>query len=150
MAPQKYPISKRLFDEYAERNYFGQTNGKVPYELRKEQAQAVSKTLSYAEKHQTTDFSIPNKQAKFLWNAKPRFGKTLSSYDFAKKFNAKNVLIVTNRPAIANSWFDDFEKFIDGYYFISTTDSLKERRILTRDEFLNRANASNEDKQLLS
>jgi type II restriction endonuclease, putative len=46
-----------------------------------------------------------------------RFGKTLSSYDFAKKFNAKDVLIVTNRPAIANSWFDDFDKFIDGYLF---------------------------------
>lgn len=41
-----------------------------------------------------------------------RFGKTLSSYDFAKKFNAKNVLIVTNRPAIeflnkANSSSED-------------------------------------------
>ncbi len=71
-----------------------------------------------------------------------RFGKTLSSYDFAKKFNAKNVLIVTNHPAIANSWFDDFEKFIDGYYFISTADSLKKRETLPRDEFLNKVNSS--------
>ncbi|QWQ31845.1 DEAD/DEAH box helicase family protein [Candidatus Minimicrobia vallesae] len=77
-----------------------------------------------------------------------RFGKTLSSYDFAKKFNAKNVLIITNRPAIANSWFDDFEKFIDGYYFISTADSLKKRETLSRDEFLNKANSSSEDKQI--
>ncbi len=53
-----------------------------------------------------------------------------------KKFNAKNVLIVTNRPAIANSWFDDFDKFIDGYYFISTADSLKERETCLGTSFL--------------
>ena len=76
-----------------------------------------------------------------------RFGKTLSSYDFAKKFNAKNVLIVTNHPVIANSWFDNFEKFIDGYYFILTADSLKERETLSRDGFLNKANSLSEDKQ---
>ena len=34
---------------------------------------------------------------KFLWNAKPRFGKTLTAYEFAKKINAKNVLVITQR-----------------------------------------------------
>jgi type II restriction endonuclease, putative len=140
--------SKELFDDYANGNLFSRSSEKSPYKLRKEQERAVSQTLSYAESHQTTDFSSPNKEAEFLWNAKPRFGKTLSSYDFAKKFNAKNVLIVTNRPAIANSWFDDFEKFIDGYYFISTADSLKERETLSREEFLNKANSSSEDRQI--
>lgn len=140
--------SKELFDDYANGNLFSRSSEKSPYKLRKEQERAVSQTLSYAESHQTTDFSSPNKEAEFLWNAKPRFGKTLSSYDFAKKFNAKNVLIVTNRPAIANSWFDDFEKFIDGYYFISTADSLKERETLSRYEFLNKANSSSEDRQI--
>lgn len=140
--------SKELFDDYANGNLFSRSSEKSPYKLRKEQERAVSQTLAYAESHQTTDFSSPNKEAEFLWNAKPRFGKTLSSYDFAKKFNAKNVLIVTNRPAIANSWFDDFDKFIDGYYFISTADSLKERETLSRDDFLNKANSSSEDKQI--
>ena len=140
--------SKELFDDYANGNLFSRSSEKSPYKLRKEQESAVSQTLAYAESHQTTDFSSPNKEAEFLWNAKPRFGKTLSSYDFAKKFNAKNVLIVTNRPAIANSWFDDFEKFIDGYYFISTADSLKERETLSRDDFLNKANSSSEDRQI--
>ena len=140
--------SKELFDDYANGNLFSRSSEKSPYKLRKEQERAVSQTLAYAESHQTTDFSSPNKEAEFLWNAKPRFGKTLSSYDFAKKFNAKNVLIVTNRPAIANSWFDDFDKFIDGYYFISTADSLKERETLSRDEFLNKANSSSEDRQI--
>ena len=140
--------SKELFDDYANGNLFSRSSEKSPYKLRKEQERAVSQTLAYAESHQTTDFSSPNKEAEFLWNAKPRFGKTLSSYDFAKKFNAKNVLIVTNRPAIANSWFDDFDKFIDGYYFISTADSLKERETLSRYEFLNKANSSSEDRQI--
>lgn len=140
--------SKELFDDYASGNLFSRSSEKSAYKLRKEQEQAVSQTLAYAQSHQTTDFSSPNKEAEFLWNAKPRFGKTLSSYDFAKKFNAKNVLIVTNRPAIANSWFDDFEKFIDGYYFISTADSLKERETLSREEFLNKANSSSEDRQI--
>ena len=140
--------SKELFDDYANGNLFSRSSEKSPYKLRKEQERAVSQTLAYAESHQTTDFSSPNKEAEFLWNAKPRFGKTLSSYDFAKKFNAKNVLIVTNRPAVANSWFDDFDKFIDGYYFISTADSLKERETLSRDDFLNKANSSSEDRQI--
>ncbi len=140
--------SKELFDEYSNRDFSRQTIGKTPYILRDEQEKAVSQTLAYASENQTTDFDSPNDKAKFLWNAKPRFGKTLSSYDFAKRFNAKNVLIVTNRPAIANSWYDDFEKFIDGYYFISTTDSLKERPSLSRDEFLHRANPSDSDRQI--
>lgn len=140
--------SKELFDDYANGSLFSRSSEKSEYKLRREQEQAVSQTLDYAKSHQTADFSTPNKEAEFLWNAKPRFGKTLSSYDFAKKFNAKNVLIVTNRPAIANSWFDDFEKFIDGYYFISTADSLKERETLSRDDFLNKANSSSEDKQI--
>ena len=56
-----------------------------------------------------------------------------------------NVLVVTNRPAIANSWFDDFEKFIawqTDYKFVSTADSLSERPVMTRDEFINQMNDS--------
>ena len=74
-------------------------------------------------------------ESKFLWNAKPRFGKTLTTYDFALKFKAKNILIVTNRPAIAASWYDDFNKFIDGYDFISPVDSLKNEKVLTYKEY---------------
>lgn len=128
--------SKELFEQFRQNKFeFVNLAGKIKYTLREEQANAVEATLEYAQNNQTTDFENPNPRAEFLWNAKPRFGKTLTTYDFAKKLNAKNVLIVTNRPAIANSWFDDFEKFIDGYYFISTADSLKDRQTLTRDDF---------------
>ena len=37
-------------------------------------------------------------------------GKTLSVYDFCKQVDAQTVLIVTNRPAIANSWYSDYSR----------------------------------------
>lgn len=107
-----------------------QVKEELIYELRAEQKEAVEKTLYYAQNHP---------KGEFLWNAKPRFGKTLTTYDLARKLDAYKVLVVTNRPAIANSWFDDFEKFIawqTDFAFVSTSDSLKERPVLTRDEFL--------------
>lgn len=101
------------------------------YILRQEQVSAVNQTLEYFKTHQNSEF---------LWNAKPRFGKTLTTYDLARKLEAINVLVVTNRPAIANSWFDDFEKFIawqTDYLFVSESDSLKDRATLKREEFIN-------------
>lgn len=106
-----------------------QIKGKASYVLRSEQLDAVNTTLAYAKNH-------PG--GSFLWNAKPRFGKTLTAYDLAIRMNADKVLIVTNRPAIANSWFDDFEKFIawqSNFAFVSTSDSLKDRPVMNRNEF---------------
>ena len=125
--------SIELFEAFCQ-NRFIDNNGKISYALRSEQEDAVEQTLEYAERNQTTDFKNPNERAEFLWNAKPRFGKTLTTYDFMKRFGATKTLIVTNRPAIADSWYNDYKKFIDGYYFISTADSIKERT-LTREEF---------------
>lgn len=103
----------------------------IPYELRKEQKEAVEQTIAYKNSH---------KNGEFLWNAKPRFGKTLSVYDFCKKSGAKTVLIVTNRPAIANSWYEDYMKFLgteSGYHFVSEVDALKGKPcVLSRSEYL--------------
>lgn len=109
---------------------FDQSKGISEYTLRAEQQAAVDQTAAYARDHVG---------GEFLWNAKPRFGKTLTTYDLARQLNADTVLVVTNRPAIANSWFDDFEKFIawqTDYAFVSTTDSLKERPSMSRDEYM--------------
>lgn len=100
--------------------------GKLAYTLRTEQESAVSQALNYFQSHE---------KGEFLWNAKPRFGKTLASYDLAKRLNAKRVLIVTNRPAIANSWFDDYKMFVEGYYFISETSSLANRKSISRNQY---------------
>lgn len=117
------------FDDFRN-NEKSQSKEELIYQLRAEQEEAVNKTLAYANSH-------PG--GEFLWNAKPRFGKTLTTYDLARKLDAGLVLVVTNRPAIANSWFDDFQKFIawqTDYAFVSTSDSLKDRPVLTRDEFV--------------
>lgn len=140
------PTSQQLLWKFAARSYAHvQAKNKMTYVLRREQQQAVDATYAYYQKCLQTG---EKEKAEFLWNAKPRFGKTLTSYDFMRKMDARMVLIVTNRPAIANSWFDDFEKFIawqTDYRFVSTTDSLKERATLTRDEFLD-AQLEAEDK----
>ena len=121
--------SKELFDKFRKEKFSAlqNDNGKLQYDLRYEQEEAVKKAKEYFEK---------NEKGEFLWNAKPRFGKTLASYDLAKQLNATKVIIVTNRPAIANSWFDDYEKFIEGYAFISETSSLNNRRTITREEHI--------------
>lgn len=102
----------------------------VPYQLRKEQEAAVEQTIAYKNEHEN---------GEFLWNAKPRFGKTLSVYDFCIKSGAKTVLIVTNRPAIANSWYEDYMKFLgteSGYLFVSEVDALKGKPcVLSRKEY---------------
>src|SRR5690625_2890648 len=100
------------------------------YLLRNEQQQAVAKTYDY--------FKSGKEPKEFLWNAKPRFGKTLTTYDFIRTIKPTNVLIVTNRPAIANSWFDDFNKFIawqePQMKFVSETDALS-GRAMSRKEY---------------
>ncbi len=73
--------------------------------LRPEQKDAIAKTFSYAQ------HTIDPKKRHFLWNAKPRFGKTVTAYALAHKIGAKRVLIITNRPAIADSWATDFFRF---------------------------------------
>lgn len=124
--PQK---SKYLFDIFRKEGFSAlqNKNKKLDYTLRIEQEEAVLKALEYFKK---------NDNGEFLWNAKPRFGKTLSSYDLAKRLNATKVLIVTNRPAIANSWFEDYRMFIDGYAFISETASLSNKPTITRRQYL--------------
>lgn len=131
--------SKDLFDLFRKEKFAAlqNENKKLEYTLRFEQNEAVEKAIEYFQS---------NEKGEFLWNAKPRFGKTLASYDLAKRLKADKVLIVTNRPAIANSWFDDFEMFVDGYVFISETSSLKDRASLTREQHI----ATNSIKPLIT
>lgn len=87
---------------------------------RDEQQQAIDQTYNYWCNKQL------NSDRKFLWNAKPRFGKTLTSYWFAEKIKAKKVLIVTNRPTISDSWYEDYRLHIQPkgiYKFGSTKDN---------------------------
>lgn len=67
--------------------------------LRPEQKKAVSQTKRV----------FKNKD-RMLWNAKMRFGKTLSTYQLIKEEDYNSVLILTHRPVVSDSWFEDFVK----------------------------------------
>jgi superfamily II DNA or RNA helicase len=125
--------AKGHFNDYRENRGVLDTPTAMEYQLRDEQARAVEQTASYAQCHE---------RGEFLWNAKPRFGKTLTAYDFCMRVGATKVLIVTNRPAIANSWYDDYVRFLgreSGLNFVSSVDALKGRPYcMTRQEYLDR------------
>lgn len=132
--------SKEKFYEFKENRGILETKPVMEYKLRNEQFNAVSQTKEFFESHK-------DDEPEFLWNAKPRFGKTLSTYDLCKQISAKKVLIVTNRPAIANSWYADYERFLgtdSGYYFVSQVSALKSKEyVLSREEYLNKLNDGN-------
>lgn len=94
-------------------------DAKREYTLREEQQKAVQLTSEYMS---------TSEKKEVLLNAKPRFGKTLTVYDYCKQKKAQNVLIVTNRPVIATSWYNDYVKFlgIDNYIFVSRCDAVKD------------------------
>ena len=121
---------RRCFEEFVSRDY-QQKGLHYSYKLRDEQQRAVDMTLEYLDENKG--------EGKFLWNAKPRFGKTLTAYDLIKRTKARNVLIVTNRPSIANSWYDDYEKYLagqSGYRFVSDNESLQDRQgVMTRSMY---------------
>ena len=45
-----------------------------------------------------------------LWNAKMRFGKTLSALQVIKDLNFRRTLILTHRPVVDDGWYEDFKK----------------------------------------
>lgn len=79
------------------------------FQLRPEQQLAVDQTYQYWLS-QRANHSASARQ--YLWNAKPRFGKTLAAYSFAQKIQAQRVLIITNRPAVSDSWARDFLQYL--------------------------------------
>ena len=102
--------------------------GEDDYTLRPEQQAAVDQAVA----------AFTGGKDEVLWNAKPRFGKTLTTYDLMRTLDVRKVLIVTNRPAIANSWFDDFTRFIGHqttYRFVSDSPSLANRSPMTREQW---------------
>lgn len=79
----------------------GKGAGYGAIKFRPEQEQAISETVKHFQK-QTGK--------AFLWNAKMRFGKTLSGLEVAKRMGYKSTLIITHRPVVDDGWSKDFEK----------------------------------------
>ena len=95
-----------------------ETAGKEVFKMRREQEQAVKDTSEYFER-QLQEF--PDRPAKYLWNAKMRFGKTFTTYQLAKKMGWRRILILTFKPAVEKSWEEDLKrhKDFDGWQFVS-------------------------------
>lgn len=83
--------------------------GQSPIVFRPEQREAIDKTLKQFKKGN-----------QMLWNAKMRFGKTLSALQVVKERGQlaeqekwtpfRRVLILTHRPVVDAGWFEDFGK----------------------------------------
>lgn len=82
----------------------GARHGAIKF--RPEQEKAIHDTVEYFQK----EFKDPNKGKHYLWNAKMRFGKTLSGLEVAKRCGYRSTLIITHRPVVDKGWHDDFAK----------------------------------------
>ncbi len=122
------PIFCKTFRSKTMSDFPNDTPGKATFSLRPEQQAAIDQTYHYwqqtsspkvptndstvkSSQPQTLSVDIPSTKPsprQFLWNAKPRFGKTFAAYEFARKINARRILIITNRPAISDAWASDF------------------------------------------
>lgn len=74
-----------------------------PIIFRPEQKEAIEKTLK--------QFKNGN---RMLWNAKMRFGKTLSALQVIKESKFNKSIIITHRPVVDAGWYDDFTKIFNG------------------------------------
>jgi hypothetical protein len=76
-----------------------ETENFIPVTFRPEQERAVELT---AKQFKTGD--------KMLWNAKMRFGKTLTALELVRRVEFSKTIIVTHRPVVDFGWYDDFKK----------------------------------------
>ena len=75
------------------------THHRTPIIFRPEQRKAIDDTKKQYKKGN-----------QMLWNAKMRFGKTLSALQVVKEVDFKRTLILTHRPVVDSGWFEDFGK----------------------------------------
>lgn len=76
------------------------TDERSPIIFRPEQVEAINKTIDRFRNG-----------SHMLWNAKMRFGKTLSALKVVKDCeHFRRVLILTHRPVVDASWYEDFQK----------------------------------------
>jgi superfamily II DNA or RNA helicase len=78
-------------------------NRKNNYSMRQEQQECCDKAVNWFQ----------NEGNRFLINAKPRFGKTFTSYQIAKALGSSKVLVLTHKPAVEDSWEADLNDHVD-------------------------------------
>lgn len=75
----------------------------VPIVFRPEQEKAIFQTLKQFKTG-----------TRMLWNAKMRFGKTLSALQVVKEAGYAKTIIITHRPVVDKGWYEDFGKIFSG------------------------------------
>lgn len=78
-----------------------------PIIFRPEQEDAIDRTCKKFKKSN-----------QMLWNAKMRFGKTLSALEVVRRMGFNRTIIVTHRPVVDKGWYEDFSKI---FHFESTS-----------------------------
>ncbi len=70
-----------------------------------------------------------------LWNAKMRFGKTLSALQVVKDCKFKKTIILTHRPVVNEGWYEDFNKIFNGtnYLYGSKTNGYSVEELNKKD-----------------
>lgn len=86
--------------EFAPKGEVRQPSDESIIEFREEQLTAISKTVDL--------FNAGGK--KMLWNAKMRFGKTLSTLEAVRQLDYHRTLIITHRPVVDDEWYGEFKK----------------------------------------
>ena len=71
----------------------------IPISFRPEQKEAIEKTVKQFKK-----------SPRMLWNAKMRFGKTLSALEVVRRMDFERTILITHRPVVDDGWHEDFGK----------------------------------------
>ncbi len=101
----------------------GTMKGRTPIVFRPEQEAAIEQTLDRFKK-----------QKRMLWNAKMRFGKTLTALEVIKRKKFKKSIIITHRPVVDKGWYEDFDKIFydkDNYKYGSKNSGSSLKKLLT-------------------
>lgn len=127
-----YRISKETAIEAisaVKKNYANLSNTSsnefIPIIFRPEQKEAIDRTVKQFKKGE-----------RMLWNAKMRFGKTLSALEVIKQCKYVRTIILTHRPVVNDGWYKDFTKIFHGmdYLYGSKTNGYSVDDLLKKDK----------------
>ena len=101
------------------------SEGIDPIIFRPEQEKAIHDTVAQFKKSD-----------RMLWNAKMRFGKTLTALQVAKLMGFHKTIILTHRPVVNKGWYEDFQKiFYDtDYVYGSKTNGERIENLVDTDK----------------
>ena len=74
---------------------------RTPFTPRPEQERFIVETIKALKK-----------SSKYLWNAKMRFGKTVTALELVRRMGFKKTIIITHRPVVNDGWFKDFRDMV--------------------------------------